>query len=490
MRIFGAAPANSILDFLNVWFKALLTHWGMDDWLAGAWASGLTQFVGFLVVVIFIVLTVLFVVLFERRIIGFFQLRLGPNRVGPQGLFQTIADALKLLQKEDIMPLAVEPVVYNVAPFVVFVPSLVAFVVIPMGAMYAGGQHRIFIVKDLNIGIMYLIAVSSVALIGFLMAGWGSNNKYALISAIRAAAQIISYEVPMILAILGVVLVAGTTSMVGIVHSQTHFWNIVPQLVGFIIYLTCGIAETNRAPFDLPEAESEIVAGFHTEYSGMKFALYFLAEYTNVFVISAIVTTLFLGGWKGPMFLGPAGLWFTSIFWFMLKTYILVFVFVWLRATLPRFRVDHMMAFAWKFLIPVSVIHVTLVAASVAYSHPLYMGSPASITERLTLNPASVAESATSPVNAILFNNLESVGGVETFANTANGTLSYSWMATAYRAMGYNMRVYFWVYTVFALFFLALVAYTAWKVIRGVKMAAELEKKWQSTGGGKLGATA
>ncbi len=236
-EIYGGAPDNGILDALTKWIFDLFQNALFNRYFAKflseidphlpqairetqakelaeaaveassasswAWAGGLTQFIAFLVVAIFIVLTVLFVVLFERRIIGFFQLRLGPNRVGPQGLFQTVADALKLLQKEDIMPLAVEPVVYNVAPFVVFVPSLVAFVVIPLGAGYIGGQHRVFIVQDLNIGIMYLLAVSSVALIGFLMAGWGSNNKYALISAMRNAAQIISYEVPMVIAILG-----------------------------------------------------------------------------------------------------------------------------------------------------------------------------------------------------------------------------------------------------------------------------------------------
>ncbi len=488
MRELGVAPNNSILDFLFMWLKALFESWGLSAASASAWSSGVAQLIAFLVVVIFIVLTVLFVVLFERRVIGFFQLRYGPNRVGPQGLFQTVADALKLLQKEDIMPLAAEPIIYNVAPFVVFVPSLVAFVVIPMGAMYAGGLHYVFVVKDLNIGILYLLAVSSVALIGFLMAGWGSNNKYALISAIRNAAQIISYEVPMVLVVLGVVLVAGSTSLVDIVHSQTHFWNIVPQFIGFMIYLIAGVAETNRTPFDLPEAESELVAGFHTEYSGMKFALYFLAEYTNVFIISAIVTTLFLGGWKGPMFLGQAGLWFTSVFWFLLKTYILVFVFVWLRATLPRFRVDHLMGFAWKFLIPVSVLHVLLVALSVAYSHPMYMGSPRDITDRLTANPAAVVESQASSTIAILFNPLAAVNGVKTFEDTSTGLLSYDWIRVAYNGMGQDMRVYFWIYAVYALFFVLFVIFTAYKVIKGVKKSAKLEAEWRNKSGGETGA--
>lgn len=482
-EVYGGAPENGILDALYQWMAGLFVHWGMSDSGAAALAGGLNQFIAFLVVAIFIVLTVLFVVLFERRIIGFFQLRLGPNRVGPQGLFQTVADALKLLQKEDIMPLAVEPVVYNVAPFVVFVPSLVAFVVIPMGAAYIGGQHRVYIVQDLNIGIMYLLAVSSVALIGFLMAGWGSNNKYALISAMRNAAQIISYEVPMVIAILGVVLVAASTSMVDIVHSQTLIWNIVPQFVGFLIYLISGIAETNRAPFDLPEAESELVAGFHTEYTGMKFALFFLAEYTNVFIICAIMTTIFLGGWKGPMFLGAGGLWFTSIFWFLLKTYAMVFLFVWIRATLPRFRVDQLMGFAWKFLIPISVVHVLIVSLGVAFHHPWYIGGSSDIRRLLTHGDFDFGRS--SPVLLIGEKLPESVNII-----SANGVIQYGWVRDLYHAMTPEMKTFFWGYNLFVVLFVALLIYTAFKVIKGSKQAGKLEAKWAAHSGGEAKANA
>ena len=483
-EIYGAAPQNGILDFLHSSMQNQFVAWGMSDAGAAALAGGLNQFIAFIVIALFIVVTVLFVVLFERRIIGFFQLRLGPNRVGPQGMFQTVADALKLLQKEDIMPLAVEPVVYNVAPFVVFVPSLVAFVVIPIGAAYIGGTHHVLIVKDLNIGIMYLLAVSSVALIGFLMAGWGSNNKYALVSAMRNAAQIISYEVPMVIAILGVVLVAASTSMVDIVHSQTLIWNIVPQFVGFMIYLISGVAETNRAPFDLPEAESELVAGFHTEYTGMKFALFFLAEYTNVFIISAIMTTIFLGGWKGPMFLGAAGLWFTSIFWFLLKTYALVFLFVWLRATLPRFRVDQLMGFAWKFLIPVSIIHVVFVALAVAFHHPWYMGRPADIKLQMTMGDFAFGKR--SPVLLIG----ENLPEVTPEIISPLGVVQFGWIKDLYGAMTPEMKTFYWCYNIFVVLFIVLLVFTAFKVLKGAKQAAKIEARWAGGGGGESRANA
>jgi len=490
MKALGAAPHNGILDWLFNWFYNLFLNWNMSEASAAAWASGMNQLIAFLIIVIFIVVTVLFVVLFERRVLGFFQIRHGPNRVGPQGLFQTVADALKLLQKEDIMPLAAEPITYNIAPFAVFVPSILAFVVIPMGAAYVGGSYNVLIVRDLNIGILYLLAVSSVALIGFLMAGWGSNNKYALISAFRNAAQIISYEVPMILAILGVVLVAGSTSMVDIVHSQSVVWNIVPQFVGFLIYLICGLAETNRCPFDLPEAESELVAGFHTEYSGMKFALFFLAEYTNVFVISAIITTLFLGGWKGPMFLGAGGLWLTSIFWFLAKTYIMVTIFVWLRATLPRFRVDHLMGFAWKFLVPVAVVNILVIGLGVAFSHPLYMGSPGNINERLTADARVVAltQLSSSSIYNIMFDSEKVEGPVRIIEG--NGTVDFGWINTAYGAMSDDMKTFFWAYNVFAFLFLILILFTVWKVIRGVKRAPKLEVMWSAVSGGEADAKA
>ncbi|MEP0814757.1 MAG: NADH-quinone oxidoreductase subunit NuoH [bacterium] len=449
---------------------------------AAAWAGGVNQFVAFLVVVLFIVVTVLFVVLFERRIIGFFQLRLGPNRVGPQGLLQTIADALKLLQKEDIMPLSADPVVYNVAPFAVFVPALMAFVVIPYGAAIAGGKYHVFIVKDLNVGVLYLLAVSSVALIGFIMAGWGSNNKYALISAVRNAAQIISYEVPMVVALIGVVMTAGSTSLVDIVHSQTLIWNLIPQFAGFLIYLICGVAETNRSPFDLPEAESELVAGFHIEYSGMKFALFFLAEYTNVFVVSAIVTTCFLGGWKGPMFLGYGGLWFTSLFWFFLKTYLMVFVFIWLRATLPRFRVDQLMGFAWKFLVPVSILHMTIVGLGMVYQHPWYLGSSV-----ISSHSISAEHSIGTSVRTVGETAVEEPGfrPFQVKELEGPGVLKWAWYLEAYDALPYSGKLFFVIYSIFVLLFAWGIIYTLIKVKRGIKRSIALEAQWRASSGGE-----
>jgi len=333
---------------------------------------------GFLVCVLFLVVTVMYLTLIERRLLGFIQIRLGPNRVGPQGILQPIADAVKLLLKEDIVNLNADRLSFNLAPAVVFMPTILAFVVLPFGVAALNQTYSFIVIKDLNVGILYLMAVSSYTIIGLLMAGWGSNNKWSLVGAMRSAAQIISYEVPMVLAVLGVVVAAGTMSMVGIVNAQYHVWFFIPQILGFLVYVITGISETNRSPFDLPEAESELVAGFHTEYSGMKWALFFLAEYANLFIISAIITTLFLGGWHGPALPGGLGmnlLWLTSIFWFLAKTYAMVFVLIWVRATLPRFRVDQMMSFAWKFLLPVALVNFFIVALGVAYRHPWYDGT-------------------------------------------------------------------------------------------------------------------
>ncbi len=295
----------------------------------------------------FIAVSAMFLIWWERKVSAHIQSRLGPMRVGWHGVLQSIADAIKLLLKEDIRPADADTLIWWLAPFFAVVPSVMAFVVIPFGEN--------LIPKDLNVGILYIASISSVCVIGIFMAGWGSNNKYSLLGGMRSAAQIISYEVPLILSLITVAMRANSFSMRKIVEAQGSCWNILhPDMaVAFIIYTIAATAEINRAPFDIPEAESELVAGFHTEYSGMKFAMFFVGEYTNLFIVAAIATTLFLGGWHGP-FLPP-------VMWFLIKTYALIFVWMWVRWTFPRVRVDQLMGFAWKMLTPVAFVNLAIV---------------------------------------------------------------------------------------------------------------------------------
>jgi len=274
--------------------------------------------------------------------------RLGPNRAGPFGLLQPVADAIKVLIKEDIIPAKGDKLVHWLAPVVAFVPALMIFAVVPF--------HDGALLADLNIGILYVVAVSSVGVVGIFMAGWGSNNKYSLIGAMRAVAQMVSYEIPLALSIIGVVLIAGSLSMNSIVEAQDIPF-ILLQPLGFIIYFLAACAEINRTPFDLLEAESEIVAGFHIEYSGMKFAMFYLVEYCEVLAISAIITTLFLGGWRGPL-LPP-------FLWFLIKVFGVFFLIFWVRSTIPRLRIDQVMAFAWKCLLPLALINMVITGIEV-----------------------------------------------------------------------------------------------------------------------------
>lgn len=294
----------------------------------------------------FIAVSAMFLIWWERKISAHIQTRFGPMRVGWHGVLQSIADAVKLLLKEDIRPSNVDILIWWLAPFFVVIPSVMAFAVIPFG--------RTLIPHDLNIGILYIMAITSIGVLGIFMAGWGSNNKYSLLGGMRSAAQIISYEIPLILSVITVVMCANSLSMQKIVAAQSNHWNIMyPNLaLAGIIYMISATAEVNRTPFDIPEAESELVAGFHTEYSGMKFAMFFVGEYTNVFIVSAIATTLFLGGWTGP-FLPP-------VVWFLIKTYAIIFVLMWVRWTFPRVRIDQLMAFAWKYLTPISFVNLAI----------------------------------------------------------------------------------------------------------------------------------
>lgn len=327
------ATFNPDLILFNYRAAALPPDWPINYWF---------HWVVFVIIIIaFALLMVMAFIYLERRGIGRLQIRLGPNRVGPFGILQPVADAIKILIKEDIIPARADKVVHWLAPVVAFTPALMIFAVIPFqdGALLA----------DLNIGILYIVAVSSVGVVGVFMAAWACNNKFSLIGAMRTVAQIVSYEIPMGLAIIGVVLVAGSLSMNQIVTSQNIPF-ILLQPLGFLIFFLSACAEINRTPFDLMEADSEVVDGYHIEYSGMKFAMFYLAEYVEALAISAIITTLFLGGWKGPL-LPP---WM----WFLIKVVLVFAVMFWVRGTIPRVRVDQLMAFAWKCLLPLALINL------------------------------------------------------------------------------------------------------------------------------------
>jgi NADH-quinone oxidoreductase subunit H len=301
-----------------------------------------------IIILVFVLGMVIGFIWFERRAMARMQARIGPNRVGPFGLLQPIADMLKVLTKEDIVPSSADKIVHFLAPMVALVPVFLIFAVIPFadGAMLA----------DLNVGILYLIAISSISSIGVFMAGWGSSNKYTLLSAMRNVASVVSYEIPIVLALAGVVLMAGSMSLNDIVLAQNIPF-ILLQPLGFVIFFLGASAEINRAPFDLLEADSEIVAGFHTEYSGMKFAMFYLVEYAEALALSAIVATVFLSGWKGPLL--PPWL------WVLVKVGIVFFVIVWVRTTVPRVRIDQLMAFSWKFLFPLALINLVITAGQV-----------------------------------------------------------------------------------------------------------------------------
>jgi NADH-quinone oxidoreductase subunit H len=295
------------------------------------------------IIIGFISVAAMFLIWWERKISAHIQARFGPMRVGGwHGWAQSIADGIKLLLKEDIIPKNADRPIFILAPMVVFASALAAYVVIPFGPG--------LIVQDLNIGILYIIAISSLGVVGIIMAGWSSNNKYAALGALRSAAQAVSYEVPLVISLLGPILLVGSLSMTKIVEAQQYLWFIVVQPLAFLIYFTCAVAETNRLPFDIPEAESELVAGFHVEYSGMRFAIFFLAEYANMFMVCAIATTVFLGGWQGPFLPGWV--------WFLIKTFFLLFVMIWLRWTLTRVRVDQLMHVAWKVLLPLAFLNL------------------------------------------------------------------------------------------------------------------------------------
>jgi NADH-quinone oxidoreductase subunit H len=294
----------------------------------------------------------LFLVWLERKVSAHIQLRLGPMEVGPHGILQTIADGIKLIGKELITPRHVDRKLYVLAPIMVFTGVLPSLIVIPFSEQLQ--------VRDLNVGVLLIFAFSAFNVLAILMGGWSANNKYSLLGAIRSVAQSVAYEIPLLLVVLNVLLWTNSMQMSTIVEAQSTIWNVFWMPVAAIIYLICATAETNRAPFDIPEAESELVAGFHTEYSGMRFAMFFLAEYSNMFIVAAVATTLFFGGWKSPPLLGFLPV--PGVVWFFLKVYVLIFVIIWVRWTFPRLRFDQLMNFSWKVMIPVSLVHLVVYA--------------------------------------------------------------------------------------------------------------------------------
>jgi NADH-quinone oxidoreductase subunit H len=318
------------------------------------------------IVFAFLILTTIFMIWFERRVIGRMQNRPGPNRAGPWGLLQPIADALKLPLKEDIIPTGVDKMVFFVAPIIAAGCSLIGFAIIPWGPEVSIFHHQTPLqIADLPIGVLLVLAMSSIGVYGIVLAGWASKGPYSMLGALRSTAQVISYEIAMGLAFVAVFLYAGSLTTTDIVTAQEHFWYAWLLPVSFIIYLVTMVGETNRIPFDLPEGEGEIVAGHMTEYSSMKFAMFFLAEYINMTTVSAVAVTLFLGGWRAPW---PLSLWsgansgWWPVLWFLIKVFILLFCYVWVRGTLPRTRYDQLMALGWKILIPLSIVWILLIA--------------------------------------------------------------------------------------------------------------------------------
>lgn len=337
-----------------------LSSFGTDPWWLVV-AKAVAIFV-------FLILTPLVALLVERKVMAWMQMRVGPNRVGPRGTLQSLADGIKLALKEGIVPAGVDKPVYLLAPIIAIVPAIMAFAVMPFGPEVSIFGHRTALqLTDLQVAVLYVLAVTSVGVYGIVLAGWASGSTYPLLGGLRSTAQVISYEVAMGLSFAAVFLDAGTMSTSGIVASQYGTWYVFLLLPSFLIYVTSMVGETNRAPFDLPEAEGELVGGFHTEYSSLRFAMFMLAEYINMVTVSALATTLFLGGWHAPW---PISIWdgansgWWPVLWFTAKVWCFLFVFIWLRATLPRLRYDQFMNLGWKVLIPASLLWIMLVATA------------------------------------------------------------------------------------------------------------------------------
>ena len=350
---------------------SVVTHWIdtlLRQWLP-EWGALLIEFVLVGVVLLLLYAVIALVLIYaERKVCAFFQCRLGPNRVGPYGIFQSVADMLKILIKELIEIKHIDRFLFNLAPFLVILSSMLAFGCMPFG--------KGLIAIDFNIGVFFIMAVSSIGVLGILLAGWSSNNKFTLIGAMRSGAQMISYELSIGLSMLTVVVFAGTMQTSGIIEAQNRGWFLftghVPMLVAFIIYLIAGTAETNRGPFDLPEAESELTAGYHTEYSGMHFGFFYLAEYLNMFIVASVAATLFWGGWMPLHISGWDGFnqamdYIPSIIWFLGKVAVMIFIIMWFKWTFPRLRIDQLLKLEWKYLLPINLINLLLMALIIVF---------------------------------------------------------------------------------------------------------------------------
>ncbi|GIP35558.1 NADH-quinone oxidoreductase subunit NuoH [Paenibacillus sp. J2TS4] len=328
----------------------------MANWFQEAltWQSFTIYFLLAVVFLLVILGYVTYAIYFERKVIGWMQSRHGPNRVGPLGLLQTVADVAKLLMKEDTIPKKAERDLFILAPVLAFVPSFVVLATIPY-------TKNIYF-ADLNVGVLYYVALSGISTIGIILGGWASNNKYALLGGMRSAAQMISYEIPLVISVVGVIMLSGSMQLTTIVEGQSGgfwHWNFLPQIIGFGVFVVAAVSELNRTPFDLPEAESELIAGYHVEYSGFRFAFFMLAEYVYVFAIASLTTVLFLGGWHAPF---PFLDFVPGFIWFLLKFSFIVFFLFWLRATFPRVRVDQLMGLGWKVLLPLALVNIFITA--------------------------------------------------------------------------------------------------------------------------------
>ncbi len=334
-------------------------------------------------VVIFALLTAFaYMTLIERRVVAKIQGRLGPNRAGPFGVFQPVADGIKMAFKEQIVPAQAKKAIYLVAPIISVVVALSAFAVVPIGNNWIDGKHSIWdpLIADVNVGLLWILSISSLAVYGIVLGGWASGNRYSLLGSLRSAAQMVSYETSLGLALSGTLMWAGTLSMVGIVQAQLHqgIWFIAAQPLGFVVYIIAGVAEVNRAPFDLPEAEQELTAGYLTEYSGLRWSLYQMSEYINMITVSAVASTLFFGGWSFFGF-GLERIPGVSILIFLVKVAFFLFLFIWLRATLPRIRYDRLMRFGWQFLLPLAVLNIVMTATVVALGWPWWVNGLAGL---------------------------------------------------------------------------------------------------------------
>ena len=328
-----------------------------------------------LIMLLVLLTCVAYTVWLERKVVDHMQNRWGPTRVGPFGLMQPLADGLKFLLKEDLTPPHVYKPLYIAAPMLSVTLALLSISVVPFGESFTWRGHQIPLqITDVNIGLLVILGVTSIAVYGIALSGWSSNSKYSLLGSLRASAQMVSYEIALGISLIGVLIMSGSLSLRDIVNAQSgHFLGFIPnwnifrgQIVAFFIYLCAAFAETNRVPFDLPEAETELVAGYHTEYSAMKFAMFFMAEYANMFTVACVASLLFLGGWHGPVF-GPGWLRvILPVFWFALRVFCFIFLYIWIRGTLPRFRYDQLMAFSWKFLLPLSLANIMITALVVA----------------------------------------------------------------------------------------------------------------------------